>query len=130
MGAYASLKAIATGLRHMPAEILQLGFQRWRLAQFIRDTESGMASSVETKICFGTVKRAKPFWASSLPAVIVTLIGLSPASLKMSPTARPTPGLVNNQFGGEAPRNDVGRKCRRVRVDEFELVFFGEPGGA
>ncbi|MGC1590781.1 MAG: hypothetical protein WA770_11755 [Pseudolabrys sp.] len=50
-----------------------------------------MASSVETKICFGTVKRAKPFWASSLPAVIVTLIGLSPASLKMSPTARPTP---------------------------------------
>jgi hypothetical protein len=49
VGAYASLKAIATGLRHMPAEILQLGFQRWRLAQFIRDTESGVHHGIERR---------------------------------------------------------------------------------
>ena len=50
MGACASLKAIATGLRHMPAEILQLGFQRWRLAQFFRDTEfAGVHHGIERR---------------------------------------------------------------------------------
>ena len=33
----------------MPAEILQLGFQRWRLAQFIRDTESGVHHGIERR---------------------------------------------------------------------------------
>lgn len=28
---------------------------------------------------------------------------------------------------GEAARNDVGRECRSIRIDEFQFVFFGEP---
>ena len=115
MGAYASLKAIATGLRHMPAEILQLGFECPRLAQFFRDTEfAGVHHGIERRD--QDLLRHREARKAVLGFLIAggdrDLDRLKPGFIEDVADRAANAGLVNNQFGGEAPRNDVGRKCR------------------
>ena len=73
-----------------------------------------IASTVEINIVLATCQRSAPAQVTSLPAVMLTRFGFSPASTKISPTARPTPvsSIINSAGVWFSSPHNGGRASR------------------
>ena len=107
----------SASVTQLSAKILQFIAHRVGFAQCSGKAQTprcNIASTVEIKTVFGTCIRAGPAHVTSLPAVIVTRLGFRPASIKISPTARPTPvsSIINSAGAWFSSPHNGGRASR------------------